>query len=315
MPVMSGAKFDTYEPGALNCGRVVRAVTAEHLRLLALLDQLLGERLRVARLLRREEDDVGVARHLRHVRRVVGRRVRSREAGRRRRRPSSAPPRPRRRDRVEYGSWKSMITTFFTCSVLDHVVRVRRALDVVARDDAEERRRRLLRSSPASATVRVADGEMCAMLRLEVRRARRRDGAGRGRAEDARATLLSRDVLLGERLCRGRRPARRACRRARASSSAPSGFASVLTAYFAQLDCSAPRKPAPPVTGVTNGSLIVLAAAVTGRRRRPRPSGCPARSRPPPRWRGPRGRGRSPSSSSLLLAWGQRAGLSGGSAR
>src|SRR4051794_10818255 len=34
--------------------------------------------------------------------------------------------------------------------------------------------------------------------------------------------------------------------------------ASVLTAYLAQLICSAPRKPAPPVNGVTNGIVIVL---------------------------------------------------------
>ena len=34
--------------------------------------------------------------------------------------------------------------------------------------------------------------------------------------------------------------------------------ASVLTAYFAQLACSAPRNPAPPVSGVMNGNVIVL---------------------------------------------------------
>src|SRR6185503_9505848 len=66
--------------GLLELRRVVRAVAAEHLRLLALLDQLLSERLRVARLLGREEDDVRIARDLRHVRRIVGRRVRGREA-------------------------------------------------------------------------------------------------------------------------------------------------------------------------------------------------------------------------------------------
>src|SRR5437764_5533906 len=38
----------------------------------------------------------------------------------------------------------------------------------------------------------------------------------------------------------------------------PSGFARVLTAYFAHAPCSAPRRPAPPVTGVTRGSVIVL---------------------------------------------------------
>src|SRR6476619_5758433 len=34
--------------------------------------------------------------------------------------------------------------------------------------------------------------------------------------------------------------------------------ASDLMAYFAQLACSAPRKPAPPVIGVTRGIVIVL---------------------------------------------------------
>src|SRR3954470_8379822 len=38
----------------------------------------------------------------------------------------------------------------------------------------------------------------------------------------------------------------------------PRGFASVLTAYFDHAACSAPRNPAPPVTGVTSGSVIVL---------------------------------------------------------
>src|SRR5262249_49348279 len=38
----------------------------------------------------------------------------------------------------------------------------------------------------------------------------------------------------------------------------PRPGASDLTAYFAQLSCSAPRQPARPVIGVTNGSVIVL---------------------------------------------------------
>src|SRR6185312_4653527 len=38
----------------------------------------------------------------------------------------------------------------------------------------------------------------------------------------------------------------------------PSFGARVLTAYFAHEPCSAPRKPAPPVTGVTRGRVIVL---------------------------------------------------------
>src|SRR5690242_2181374 len=55
-------------PRSLELRRGVRPVSAEDLRLLALLQQLLRERLRVARLLGRVEDDVGVVRDLRHVR-------------------------------------------------------------------------------------------------------------------------------------------------------------------------------------------------------------------------------------------------------
>src|SRR4051794_1229601 len=38
----------------------------------------------------------------------------------------------------------------------------------------------------------------------------------------------------------------------------PKPFASVLTAYLAQDPCSAPRNPAPPVTGVTSGRVMVF---------------------------------------------------------
>ena len=38
----------------------------------------------------------------------------------------------------------------------------------------------------------------------------------------------------------------------------PSAGASVLTAYFAQVSCSLPRKPAPPVSGVTIAIFILL---------------------------------------------------------
>ena len=56
-----------------------------------------------------------------------------------------------------------MRTTFLTVQLVDHEVRVARALDVVARDDAEERRRRLAACEPFVSDVRVADGEMCAI--------------------------------------------------------------------------------------------------------------------------------------------------------
>ena len=38
----------------------------------------------------------------------------------------------------------------------------------------------------------------------------------------------------------------------------PIVFGSVATAYFAQLSCSVPRNPAPPVSGVTIASFSVL---------------------------------------------------------
>ena len=86
---------------------------------------------------------------------------------------------------------------------VDHVARVRRALDVVARDVAEERRRRLTVSRPASGTVRVADGEMCAIpawkyVVLDAATAPDVDGPR------IATTLLSRDVLLRQRLRGGR---------------------------------------------------------------------------------------------------------------
>ena len=93
-----------------------------------------------ARLLRREEHDVGVARDLRHVRRVVGRRVRGREADRRDAVRLQDASRPRPRDPASTAPGSRRCTTFFTLQRLDHVVRVGRALDVVGRDDAEERR-------------------------------------------------------------------------------------------------------------------------------------------------------------------------------
>ena len=47
--------------------------------------------------------------------------------------------------------------------LVDHVVRVGRALDVVAGHDAEERRRSPPWFAPLASGVRVADGEICAM--------------------------------------------------------------------------------------------------------------------------------------------------------
>ena len=53
---------------------------------------------------------------------------------------------------------------------------------------------------PASATVRVADGEMCAIFAWKYGVARGRDRARRGRAENREHALVG-DVLLRQRLC------------------------------------------------------------------------------------------------------------------
>ena len=74
-PVIDGREVRDVGAGRLELAEAVRAVAAEDLGLLALLHELLGERLRVARRLRREEHDVGVARHLRDVGREVRDRV------------------------------------------------------------------------------------------------------------------------------------------------------------------------------------------------------------------------------------------------
>ncbi len=86
--------------------------------------------------------------------------------------------------------------------VLDHEVRVRRALDVVTRNVPEERRSALelpcvlLRQVGASRRRREVR-KPCREVRLR----RRRDGARRRRPEHHQHALV-RDVLLRERLCR-----------------------------------------------------------------------------------------------------------------
>ena len=182
---------------------VVRAVTAEHLRLLALLEQLLRERLRVGGLLRREEDDVGVARHLRHVRRVVGRGVRSRQpdygnAGRLQRRLD------RRRETKRIRLLEVYDDDLLHVQGLDHVARVARALDVVARDVAEEPRCALLHACDLLRQVgaRGGRGEVC-QPRREIRLRRRGDRAGRRRAQNGDDALVA-DVLLRQILRRSR---------------------------------------------------------------------------------------------------------------
>src|SRR5882762_678942 len=70
-------------------------------------------------------------------------------------------------------------------------------------------------------------------------------------------TLLS-ATYFWARACAGAGPCSTGVSPSTNLTFSPSGFASVLTAYFDHAPCSAPRKPAPPVTGVTRGSVIVL---------------------------------------------------------
>src|SRR6478609_10487160 len=70
-------------------------------------------------------------------------------------------------------------------------------------------------------------------------------------------TLLS-AMYFWARACAGAGPCSTGVSPSTNLTFSPSGFASVLTAYFAHAPCSAPRKPAPPVTGVTSGSVMVL---------------------------------------------------------
>src|SRR3954453_20453834 len=70
-------------------------------------------------------------------------------------------------------------------------------------------------------------------------------------------TLLS-ATYFWARACAGAGPCSTGVSPSTNLTFSPSGFASVLTAYLAHEPCSAPRKPAPPVTGVTRGSVIVL---------------------------------------------------------
>ena len=134
----------------------------------------------------------------------------------------------------------------------------RRPLDVVAGHDAEERRGRLLRRA----------------LRQRGARRRRRDVrepcleerlARRGNAPDVAGPMTATTALSAMNFCamsgRSPRPARPACHRVMSPDLEAVLEPSVLTAYFAQLSCSVPRKPAPPVNGQSSGDLERALAA------------------------------------------------------
>ena len=72
------------------------------------------------------------------------------------------------------------------------------------------------------------------------------------------ATTLLSATYFCARDCAGAGPCSTGVSPRTSFTFSPSGFARVLTAYLAQLDCSLPRKPAPPVSGVTRAILSVL---------------------------------------------------------
>src|SRR3954447_1648341 len=110
--------------------------------------------------------------------------------------------------------------------------------------------------APCVSDVRVADGEMCAIFAwkyvvLDAATAPEVDGP-RTTSTLGFATYFCASACAGAGPCStGVSP--RTNFTLRCSFGASSG-----TASFAQLPCSAPRKPAPPVTGVTSGRVIVL---------------------------------------------------------
>jgi len=104
--------------------------------------------------------------------------------------------------------------------------------------------------------VRVADGEMCAIPAwkyVSLDAATWPEAAGPMMA----TTLLSATYFCAS-VTVGAGPASNGVSPARSLILRPYFGASVLTAYFAQLSCSLPIKPPPPVSGVTTAILSVL---------------------------------------------------------
>ena len=108
--------------------------------------------------------------------------------------------------------------------------------------------------------VRVADGEMCAIPAwkyavLDAATAPEVDGPRTAITFGSPMNFCATDWAGAGPCSTGVSPTTSVARR-------PILGASVLTAYFAQLSCSVPRKPAPPVTGVTkpilNGALQLI---------------------------------------------------------
>ena len=70
-------------------------------------------------------------------------------------------------------------------------------------------------------------------------------------------TLLSATYFCAS-ACAGAGPCSTGVSPSASLTFSPYRLGNVATAYFAQLACSVPRKPAPPVNGVRNGIVIVL---------------------------------------------------------
>ena len=198
---MSGAKFETYEPGTLNCDGSFEPSPPKTFAFLpcsiscwakfcASPGFCVGKNTKSALLgtfVTNDEKSVVV---LLTDRRVVVTPFAFRTA-------SAASARP-----CEYGSWKSNEDDVLG-TLADHEVRVRGALDVVARDDAEERRRGLLRGALRQRRARRRRRDVRDARPRSRRLARSRDGARRRRA-DHRDDGLVGDELLRQRLGRCR---------------------------------------------------------------------------------------------------------------
>ena len=110
--------------------------------------------------------------------------------------------------------------------------------------------------APLVSDVRVADSEMCAIpawkyVSLEAATAPEVDGP------IIPMTLLSATYFCAS-ACAGAGPCSTGVSPVISWTFSPNVFGSVFIAYLAQLSCSLPRKPAPPVSGVTSASFILL---------------------------------------------------------
>ena len=140
-----------------------------------------------------------------------------------------------------------------------HEARIRRALDVVTRNDAEERTASPRGSSPSSATS-ASRTARCAPCRP--RSTRELDAAT---APDVLGPITASTdlfaIIFCATVCAIDAPCSTGVSPTTRPTLSPSFGARVFTAYFAQVNCSVPMKPAPPVTGVDEAELDGALAA------------------------------------------------------